>query len=238
MIIIGNGKMALAIAKGLKGKVEVVGRDEKKLQKFCEESGVKKFHLLNKFDITDKTIILAVKPYALESLNLKGKAKEVISIMAGKKIEEIKNYINAEIYSRVMPNVGAVHQASATAVFGSEKAYEIFSKIGTAIKVNSEKELDIATAIAGSGPAFLALVAEAIADGGVLCGMSREMSYEFTKGLFKSYASLDDKPANIKDSVMSPAGTTASGYEKLEENGVRNAFIKAIKSAYEKSQQI
>jgi len=238
MVIIGNGKMALAIAKGLKGKVEVVGRDEKKLQKFCEESGVKKFHLLSNFDITDKTIILAVKPYALENLNLKGKAKEVISIMAGKKIEEIKNYINAGIYSRVMPNVGAVNQASATAVFGSEKAFEIFSKIGTAVKVNSEKELDIATAIAGSGPAFLALVAEAIADGGVLCGMSREMSYEFTKGLFKSYASLEDKPADIKDSVMSPAGTTASGYEKLEENGVRNAFIKAIKSAYEKSQQI
>jgi pyrroline-5-carboxylate reductase len=64
------------------------------------------------------------------------------------------------------------------------------------------------------------------------------MSYEFTKGLFRSFASLDDKPANIKDSVMSPAGTTASGIEKLEERGVRSAFIKAIKEAYEKSQQI
>ena len=235
--IIGNGKMALAIAKGLKKNIEVIGRDEKKLKKFSEITGAK-YYLLNKFDITNKTIILATKPYALESLNLKGKAKEVISIMAGKKIDEIKKYIDSEIYSRAMPNVGAEFMASTTAVFGSDKAIEIFSKIGKAIKVNSEKELDIATAIAGSGPAFLALVAEAISDGGVLCGLSRELSYELTAGLFKSFSAIEKKPSEIKDSVMSPAGTTASGYEALEENNIRNGFIKAIKSAYEKSQKI
>ena len=236
--LIGNGKMALAIAKGLKGKCEVVGRDEKKLQAFCNESGVEKYYLLNDFDITNKTIILATKPYTLELLNLKGNATEIISIMAGKKIEEIKKYIKANKYSRAMPNVGAEYLSSTTAIFGSENAFEIFSKIGKAIKVNSEKELDIATAIAGSGPAFLALVAEAIADGGVLCGLNRELSYELTHGLFNSFASIEKKPADIKDSVMSPAGTTASGYEALEENNVRNGFIKAIKKAYEKSQKI
>jgi len=235
--IIGNGKMALAIARGLKNDVEVVGRDEEKLKKFSKITGVK-YYLLNNFDITNKTIILATKPYALESLNLKGKAKEVISIMAGKKIDEIKKYIDAEIYSRAMPNVAAEYLSSTTAIYGSDKAYEIFSKIGKAIKVHSEKELDIATAIAGSGPAFLALVAEAIADGGVLCGLNRELSYELTAGLFKSFSSIEKKPSDIKDSVMSPAGTTASGYEALEEGNVRNSFIKAIKSAYEKSQKI
>jgi pyrroline-5-carboxylate reductase len=137
-----------------------------------------------------------------------------------------------------MPNVGAEYMASTTAIYGSDKTFEIFSKIGKVIKVNSEKELDIATAIAGSGPAFLALVAEAISDGGVLCGLNRELSYELTAGLFKSFASIEKKPSEIKDSVMSPAGTTASGYESLEEGNVRNSFIKAIKSAYEKSQKI
>ena len=235
--IIGNGKMALAIAKGLKDNIEVVGRDETKLKEFSKLTGAK-YYLLENFNITNKTIVLATKPYALESLNLQGKAKEVISIMAGKKIYEIKKYIDSEIYSRAMPNVAAEFLASTTAVYGSNTAYEIFSKIGKAIKVNSEKELDIATAIAGSGPAFLALVAEAIADGGVLCGLNRELSYELTAGLFKSFASIDKKPSVIKDSVMSPAGTTASGYEALEENNVRNGFIKAIKKAYEKSQKI
>jgi len=238
VVIIGNGKMALAIAKGLNGECEVVGRDEVKLQQFQKEAKIKKYHLIDNFDITDKTIILATKPYSLDSLNLKGKAKEVISIMAGKKIDEIKKYIKAKNYTRAMPNIGAEYMASTTAVFGSDEAMEIFNKIGSTIKVNSEKELDIATAIAGSGPAFLALVAEAISDGGVLCGLNRELSYKLTKGLFKSFSAIDKKPSDIKDSVMSPAGTTASGYEALEEGNVRNSFIKAIKSAYEKSQKI
>ena len=238
VVIIGNGKMALAIAKGLNGECEVVGRDEVKLQQFQKEAKIKKYHLIDNFDITDKTIILATKPYSLDSLNLKGKAKEVISIMAGKKIDEIKKYIKAKKYTRAMPNIGAEYMASTTAVFGSDEAMEIFNKIGSTIKVNSEKELNIATAIAGSGPAFLALVAEAISDGGVLCGLNRELSYKLTKGLFKSFSAIDKKPSDIKDSVMSPAGTTASGYEALEEGNVRNSFIKAIKSAYEKSQKI
>ena len=238
IVIVGNGKMALAIAKGLKGECEVVGRDRVKLEEFCKKSGVKSYYLLDDFDITDKTLILATKPNSLETLNLKGKAKEVISIMAGKKIEEIKKYIKASAYSRVMPNIGAEYNSSMSAIYGSEKAKEIFDKIGDTIKVNSQKELDIATAIAGSGPAFLAVVAEAISDGGVLCGLSREMSYSLTRGLFRSFSAIDKKPADIKDSVMSPAGTTASGYEVLEEGSVRNSFIKAIKSAYEKSQKI
>jgi pyrroline-5-carboxylate reductase len=75
--IIGNGKMALAIAKGLNGNVEVVGRDEKKLKEFCKNSGVKKYYLLNDFDISDKTIILATKPYALTSVSLKEKQKRL-----------------------------------------------------------------------------------------------------------------------------------------------------------------
>ena len=235
--IIGNGKMALAIAKGLKTDIEVVGRDETKLKEFSNLTGAK-YYLLNDFDITNKTIILATKPYALELLSLKGKAKEIISIMAGKSLKDIEKCLEADIYSRAMPNVGAEYMASTTAVFGSEKAFEIFAKIGKAIKVHSEKELDIATAIAGSGPAFLALVAEAISDGGVLCGLKRELSYELTAGLFNSFAHIDKKPADIKDSVMSPAGTTASGYESLEEGNVRNSFIKAIKSAYNKSQKM
>ena len=236
--ILGNGKMALAIAKGLNGECEVVGRDEEKLKQFCRESGVKKYHLLNNFNISNRIIILAVKPYVLDILNLEGEADEVISIMAGKKIVDIKRKIKAKKYSRAMPNIGAEYFVSTTAIFGTETAQQIFDKIGVTIRVASEKELDIATAIAGSGPAFLAMVAEAISDGGVLCGLNRELSNQLTKGLFKSFASIERAPAEIKDSVMSPAGTTASGYEVLEEGSVRSSFIKAIKSAYEKSQKI
>ena len=119
--IIGNGKMALSIAKGLKNEnVEVVGRDEKKLQNFCKESGVKKYSLLKDFDITNKTIILATKPYALESLNLKGKAKEVISIMAGKKIETIKKHINSKIY-KISENMAIIAAPKSSGHVGLSK---------------------------------------------------------------------------------------------------------------------
>ena len=113
-------------------------------------------------------------------------------------------------------------------------AMEIFSSIGQAIWVNTENQLDIATAIAGSGPAFLALVAEALADGAVKAGLERHLSTQLVQGLFIGTSALlkHSHPAIIKDSVMSPGGTTAAGYGQLEEYGVRNAMIKAIEEAY------
>lgn len=235
--------MAKAITITLKDnyEIEVVGRNENKLKAFCEECNIKSYSLLSNFSIENKNIILAVKPYVLELLNLEGKADTIFSVMAGKSIESMKR-LDSNYYIRTMPNVAAAYGKSTTTITGDEEkkelAIEIFSKIGKAIWVDSEKELDISTAIAGSGPAFLALVAEAIADGGVLCGLKRELSYELTSGLFESFASMKDKPADVKDMVMSPAGTTASGYFTLEDEKVRGAFIKAIKNSYEKSQKI
>ena len=241
--IIGNGSMAKAIAITLKDsyEIEVVGRNEDKLNLFCEECGIFSYSLLSEFSMENKNIILAVKPYVLELLELEGKADTIFSVMAGKNIESIKR-LESAYYIRTMPNVAAAYGKSTTTITGDEErkalAIEIFSKIGKAIWVDTEKELDISTAIAGSGPAFLALVAEAIADGGVLCGLKRELSYELTSGLFESFASIQEKPSNIKDMVMSPAGTTATGYFTLEDEKVRGAFIKAIKNSYEKSQNI
>jgi len=104
--------------------------------------------------------------------------------------------------------------------------------------LESEAKLDAATAIGGSGPAFLALVAEALADGGVACGLSRDEAAALTTGLFRSYAALaHEHPAAVKDMVMSPAGTTAAGYGALEDRGVRGAFIEAVRKAYDRSRK-
>ena len=98
----------------------------------------------------------------------------------------------------------------------------------------------MATAIAGSGPAFLALVAEGIADGGVKAGLARPHCNTLVQGLFESVASLleHNHPAIIKDSVQSPGGTTAAGSAELEENGVRSSMIKAVGKAYEKASEL
>ena len=140
-----------------------------------------------------------------------------------------------------MPNLSALFQKSMTSISGDihskNLALNIFSTIGSTIWLESENEINIATAIAGSGPAYLSLVAEAIADGGVKAGLKRKDSEKLVLGLFTGFAPLLEghKASEIKDSVMSPKGTTAYGYATLEENSVRNSFMQAIESAYQRA---
>ncbi len=244
MTIIGYGEMAKAIIARLvdeNEEIEVVGRDESKLEEIRYLYPVKTAKLEN-YDIEGKRVLLAVKPYALEEVakKLKGEAALLISILAGISLKKLRT-IAAKHYVRAMPNLAAFKGASTTALTGDEEAKEeamkLFEVIGRPIWVESEKELDIATAVAGSGPAFLALVAEALADGAVAAGMKRELANEFVKGLFFSFSHLtDEHPAIIKDRVMSPGGTTAAGYKALEENGVRNAFMEAVLRAFKRTQ--
>jgi pyrroline-5-carboxylate reductase len=242
--IFGYGAMAKAIATGLKGQIDfaVVGRNENKLQEFSKEYNCK-YYLLDGFDITGKNILLTVKPHALQevSMNVKGEADVLISILAGKSLIELQR-IKARSYIRAMPNVAAKYKASTTALTGDneakEIAIEIFSKIGEVIWLENDDEIDMATAIIGSGPAFLAIIAEAFSDAGVLTGLKREKAIALTKGLFKSFAVIDEKYAIIKNSVMSPKGTTAEGIFSLEEDGVRGKIIKAVRRTYEKSKKI
>ena len=246
LTLIGNGSMALALAKGLKEKyeLEVLGRDINKLETFKEKVGdITVGTVQDSSDITDKNIILCVKPHSLDdvSRSLKGKAKTLFSVLAGTTLEKLQNSIEAHSYVRAMPNLSAAYLKSMTTLTGDEilkeEAENIFNEIGDTLWVGSEKELDIATAVAGSGPAYLALIAEALSDGGVKCGLKRDDSLKLVRGLFNGFAPLleNESPSGIKDGVMSPAGTTAAGYSALEEEGVRNGMIKAIEAAYDRA---
>jgi pyrroline-5-carboxylate reductase len=243
LYIIGYGEMAKAIAKGLKERFAVVGRNEEKLKKFAEQFKCE-YYLLDGFDIADKEIILAIKPYALQevSMRIKGVANIVYSILAGKSLVEIEKYIKAKFYIRAMPNIAAAFGASTTAITGDKevrkRAEEIFSYIGDVVWVENDDEIDMATAIIGSGPAFLAIIAEAISDGGVYIGLKREVANKLTKGLFKSFSKIELNFSEIKNKVMSPKGTTAEGVLVMEKNGLRGAMIEVIKKTYEKSKKI
>ena len=246
LTIIGTGKMAEAIIKGIYKDIEVtvIGRNEEKLKYFKKKfNTIKTDQLTNNLDINDKNIMLCVKPFSLDDVSkkLKGEAKVLLSILAGTNIKSLQEKIDAKHYIRVMPNLAAAFQKSMTTLTGDEKykkeALFICEKFGKALWLNSEKEIDIATAIAGSGPAFLALAAESLADGGVKEGLKREDARALVEGLFEGFAPLlnEKHPAIIKDEVMSPGGTTAAGYATLEKEGVRNGFIGAITSAYKKA---
>jgi len=247
--IIGYGAMARAILAGMKNSkskienVEVIGRDEKKLKEIEKEFNVKTA-LIDDYDISGKIIILAIKPYALQevSMRIKGEAEVLISILAGKAIFELQKYIKSKSYIRAMPNIAAKYQASTTAITGDEEAREVATKIlnsiGDVIWVNSDDEIDMATAIIGSGPAFLGIIAEAISDAGVYTGLKRDVSEKLTRGLFKSFSALNEDFSDIKNLVMSPKGTTAEGIKTLEEEGIRGKIMKGIVNTYAKSKKI
>ena len=239
--IIGAGAMGMAMAYGLKDryKIEFVERDMSKQDEIKREFGTE-INSPKSFDITGKNILLAVKPSVLETVGeqLQGEADTLYSVLAGSTIERLRANIDTKNIVRIMPNISAKFGASTSIITGGrakkEEAEAIFSNIGDTFWVDSEKEIDIATAVAGSGPALLALVAEAMMDGLVKEGMKRPDAIGITNSLFKGFAPLIESahPAIIKDSVMSPAGTTAAAYFALEEGGVRSSFIKAVGEAF------
>ncbi len=246
LTLVGTGNMSKALALGLmsKYKLEIVGRTLKKAEDFITAYHINAEALaLTELDISDKNILFCVKPYALEpvSKEFQGTARTLFSILAGTSIDALHQHIRANHIVRAMPNVAASNQASMTTLTGDEtlkeQAIEIFEAIGDTLWLESEKALDIATGLAGSGPAYLCLVAEALADGAVRQGLKRDDAMKLTSGLFTGFATLlkEEHPAIIKDSVMSPGGTTAAGYGALEAKSVRSAFIDAIEAAYKKT---
>ena len=246
---IGNGNMALSIAKGLKDKydIEVVGRNMNKLEKFELLLGKKiQKYILKDFDTTNKTLILCIKPNNIQEVSklLKGKSRVIISVLAGTSIAKLKEHFTTEAVVRSMPNLSASVAESMTTLTGDiefkDEAILLLSTSGSTLWLNSEKEIDIATALAGSGPAYLALMAEALADGAVKQGLKRDDAMVIMRGLFKGFGTLIQEihPALLKDSVMSAGGTTAYGYGALEDGNVRASCINAIEKAYNRAKEL
>lgn len=246
---IGNGNMALSIAKGLKEKykLEVIGRNLEKLNTFENEVGVKiEKILMDGSDIEGKTVILCVKPANVEEIatRITGRAKVIYSVLAGTTVQKIKQNLNPHAVVRSMPNLAASVGRSMTTLTGDEaykdEAKELLGAIGTTLWLGSEKELDIATGLAGSGPAYLTLIAEALTDGAVKQGMKRADAMATMRGLFAGFGELIQEihPALLKDAVMSPGGTTAAGYGALEDGNVRASCMNAIEQAYKKAVEL
>lgn len=202
-----------------------------------------------------KTIILAVKPNivgpVLDELKPMLTADHlVISIAAGVKISFIEAHLNWGVrVIRVMPNQPCMVSASASGFALGKSAkkedkdlvQKIFDSVGVAFAMD-EKLLDAVTGLSGSGPAYIYLVIEAMADGGVLSGLPRDVAQALAAqtvlGAAKTVLEAKGHPAQWKDMVASPAGTTIEGLKVLEESAVRGAFIKAVEAATKKSVEL
>lgn len=239
LYILGNGAMASAMAFGLRDNYEIiiVARDKNKV----EFDGLKIISY-DEFDLNQKDVILAFKPYALENLatKLKGQARILISVLANVNFEKL-HAIKAQNYARIMPNIAAKFKASTTPYLLENESFKseienILNTFGKSFLVQNEKEMDIAMVLSGCVPAYLALVGESLANAGVKNGLKNDLSYKLTQSVFNSFCALfeHEHPAIIKEKICSPAGVTIKGIEVLEKKALRGIFYEAYEASASK----
>ena len=192
-------------------------------------------------------VVLAVKPQQAKSAlaELRGAVgtnKLVISIITGIRLQALADGLQPCRLVRVTPNTPCLVGLSASAFCmgpGTTEADaqlvgQLLGAVGMAIAVD-EKLLDAVTGLSGSGPAFVYLMIEALADGGVRMGLTREVALKLAaktvKGAAEMVLATGDHPGLLKDRVASPGGTTIAGLQVLENHGVRGALISAVEAA-------
>ncbi len=200
-------------------------------------------------------LLLGVKPLQVPALvelirPALSPAKLVLSIAASVKTRSIEDAAGCELaVIRAMPNTPAMIAAGVTALcagrFVSEQqmaiAQRIFSTVGRTVVVD-EKHMDAVTGLSGSGPAFLYIVIEALAEAGVNVGLPRDvatlLAAQTTYGSARMVLETGYHPALLKDQVTTPAGCTVDGILELEEGGLRVTLIKAVKRATQRAKEL
>lgn len=198
-------------------------------------------------------LLLCVKPNdvpaALREIGRR-RDKLVISIVAGVTLPALQQSAGEGTrLVRVMPNTPAlIHQGAAAYALGKTATDEdakltekIFAAVGRVARVE-EKLLDAVTGLSGSGPAYAYVIIEALSDAGVLMGLPRALSLELAAQTLAGAAGMvlqtGAHPAQLKDMVTSPGGTTIAGIEALEKGGLRAVVINAVRAATERSREL
>lgn len=199
-------------------------------------------------------VVLAVKPQhvgdvAAELAGHLTPASILVSVVAGLRLETLEKSFKTAQIIRVMPNACCLVGAGSCVACRSpsvenaafERVLAMLAGTGT-VHVVGERLMDAATGLSGSGPAFVAVVLEALADGGVRAGLPRETSLALAREVLAGTAALVEKtgehPSVIKDRVASPAGTTIEGLAILEQMAVRSAISGAVAAAARRSAEL
>jgi pyrroline-5-carboxylate reductase len=200
-------------------------------------------------------VVIAVKPQDIETLlgevgPLLQPEQTVLSIAAAIPTAAIERHLGTGVpVVRAMPNTPAtVHEGIAGICAGAHAgeehltlAEEALRHLGAVVRV-SEPYMDAVTAVSGSGPAYFALLAEAMIEAGILLGLSREISTQLVVqtmlGTAKQLRDLGMHPVELREMVTSPGGTTIAAIRELEQAGVRAAFLNAIQAAMDRSKQL
>jgi pyrroline-5-carboxylate reductase len=259
---VGAGNMAEAMMKGLlhsgvSKPQNVVASDVRKdrlgfIKELFDVSVCEKNE-----DAVDQAdiVVLAVKPQILEPVLLEladhlDTSKLIISIAAGVSLATIESHLKRDLHLiRAMPNIAALVLESATAICPGKHASQedlelakaVFDSVGKTVTIE-EGLMDAVTGLSGSGPAYLFLIIDALADAGVKVGLSRHnaltLSAQTVLGAAKLLIQTGEHPGRLKDLVTSPGGTAIAGLHTLEEGGLRTTLINAVEVATRRSGEL
>ncbi|OFI07422.1 pyrroline-5-carboxylate reductase [Clostridium acetireducens DSM 10703] len=260
--IIGCGNMGQAILGGIINSnmvmphnVMISNRGKDKLNYIKNKYNINICDSNTQIPNFSDIIILAIKPNICNDVieeikDLIKKDTIIISIVAGISLEQLSNKFNKGVkIIRVMPNTPALVGEAMSALSYNEfvndndveLAKKIFESFGK-VEIIDEKLMDAVTAISGSSPAYVYMFIEALADGGVLLGLSRDKAYKMAAqavlGSAKMVLETKEHPGKLKDNVCSPSGTTIEAVYTLEKNNFRGSIISAVKQCGEKSQNM
>jgi pyrroline-5-carboxylate reductase len=256
LLIVGGGRMGEALLTGLLAAGRAAGE-----LAVAEVSAARREELARAHPgvavvpapVTAAAAVLAVKPAdvgpAAAAVADAG-AKRLLSVAAGVTTQAIERAVGGRVrVIRAMPNTPALVGAGAAAICPGSAADEddlawaehVLGAVGVVVRV-SEKDLDTVTGLSGSGPAYVFLVAEAMAEAGVLGGLSRDvaetLAFHTLLGSGRLLVDSGTSPAALRAAVTSPGGTTAAGLRELERHGVRAAFLDAVTAAADRSREL
>jgi pyrroline-5-carboxylate reductase len=265
---LGAGQMATALAKGwlaagLLDTKKSMASDPYPAtrEKFETATGLQTVAQNGAVVMQCDVLILAVKPHVLPDLLADIKPvltanKIVISIAAGVTLDALSAGLGAgpdnpsSKLIRVMPNTPALVGASASAVSVRTRqpnnpdtgvAMRLFGAVGQVVLL-PEHQLDAVTGLSGSGPAYVYVMIEALADGGVRMGLPRDVALKLAAqtvlGAAKMVLDTGTHPAALKDAVASPGGTTIAGLHELERGGLRGVLMDAVQAATERATEL
>lgn len=264
---IGGGNMAEALIKGMMQDTRyrmqdiIVSEPRDDRREYLEQTyGVKTTNSNKDIASSCSIIILAIKPQIMGQVLEEIKSavtddKTVVSIAAGITLSYLQSKLNTKKLIRVMPNTPAlVHEAmsvmSLCECFSDKDinlvesslrpVREIFMSIGKVLTL-PEKYMNAVTALSGSGPAFIAFFIEAMVEGGVKSGLSKENASELAIQTLLGTARLLETgmpPEKLREMVTSPGGTTAAGLKVFEEKGFKNIVLSAIDAAVKRAEEL
>jgi pyrroline-5-carboxylate reductase len=255
--VIGVGNMGTALIRGWLNtglfkaeEILIADRETERLESLHREHGLQAADNRQVAAGAD-IVLLAVKPQVITEVmaelqtQLDG-SRLVISIAAGIPLNLMADLLPEARLMRVMPNTPTLVQAGMAAVARGPRADEadleltcrLFEAVGRAVVVD-EKLMDAVTGLSGSGPAYVFLFLEALADGGVKMGLPRQtalvLAAQTIAGAAGLYLETREHPGSLKDMVTSPAGTTIAGLHALEQGGFRGLVMNAVESATKRS---